>query len=94
MADGPDIPGWDVERVDDERWLARRRGGLSRYQLDYGCRLIVGASSFGELELAVVAENIKATMTAAAEELARGMLEAELQRRADDRTTPSGGVNA
>lgn len=84
MAGGlPELPEWDVSCDDDGRWLARRRGGLSRYQLEYGCRLLVGANSFGELELAVTAERIKATIVAAAEELARGMAEADLKRRAD-----------
>ena len=88
MADGqlPALPGWDVE-VDGGRWRARRKGALSALQVEYGCKLVVEANSFGELELHVCAENIKATMVAAAEDLARGMAEAELKRRADDEAT-------
>lgn len=82
--DGPAIPGWDVSQDDQGRWLARRRGGLSALHMQYGCRLLVGADSFGELELHVCAENIKATVVAAAEDLARRMAEADFKRQAAD----------
>jgi len=70
MTDGqlPALPGWDVEG-DGGRWRARRKGGLSALQVEYGCKLVVEADSFSELELTVNAQNILATMIGAAEQL-------------------------
>lgn len=83
MADGqlPALPGWDVE-VDGGRWRARRKGGLSALQVEYGCKLVVEADSFGELELKVTAQNILATMIQAAERLYERLAEADAVRRA------------
>lgn len=69
-----DIPGWSVARGDDgETWTAHRQGGLSAQQVHYGCRLVVGASSFGELAVNCTAEDMKASMVGLAERLAEQM---------------------
>jgi len=95
----PGIDGWTVRRHDTApTWTADRAGGLSDAQLEFGCALRVTASSFGELEVRCVAENVKAGIVQAAERLAERMIEAELQRRADDQTQrrngPGTGINA
>lgn len=72
----PDIPGWSVALGDDgSTWTASRRGGLSATQRDHGCRLVVGASSPGELLLACTAEDMKATVVVMVELLAERMAE-------------------
>lgn len=97
--DTPQLDGWRVTRHDTApTWTADRAGGLSDTQLEYGCRLRVTASTFGELEVLTVAENIKLGIVQAAERLAERMAEAELQRRADERacrtSRPGGGISA
>jgi hypothetical protein len=93
------IDGWTVQHHDTApAWSATRRGGLSNAQLEFGCALRVTATTFGELEVRCVAENVKHGIVAAAERLAERMVEAELQRRADGRTLrtngPGSGINA
>lgn len=84
QATEPQIDGWSVTRHDTApTWTADRRGGLSNAQLEYGCRLRVTASTFGELEVLTVAENIKLGIIAAAERLAARMVEADQRRRAE-----------
>jgi hypothetical protein len=83
VAEIPEIPGWSVARGESGTWLARRCGTLTPTQLEYGARLVVGANSFGELGVNCLAEDVKAGFIATAEELARGMAEAEFKRQAD-----------
>lgn len=95
----PALDGWTVRRHGTApTWTADRIGGLSDVELEYGCQMRVTASTLGELEVRCVAEDIKRGIVQAAERLAERMLEVELQRRADDRTTPltgqGGGINA
>jgi hypothetical protein len=90
--DTPQLDGWTVRRHDTApTWTADRRGGLTNAQLEFGCRLRVCASSFGELEILTVAENIKMGIVTAAERLAARMVEAELRRREDAQGEPVGG---
>ena len=95
----PALDGWRVTRHDTApTWTADRRGGLTDVELEYGCQLRVTAATFGELEVRCLAEDIKRGIVQAAERMAERMIEAELQRSADDRTTPmtgqGGGINA
>lgn len=91
----PGIDGWTVRRHDTApTWTADRAGGLTDVELEYGCALRVTASSFGELEVRCVAENVKRGIVQAAERMAERMVEAELQRRADDRTPGTNGPGA
>lgn len=95
----PTLDGWTVRRhTTAPIWTADRIGGLTDVEVEYGCAMRVTASTLGELEVRCVAENVKLGIVQAAERLAERMLEAELQRRADDRTTPvtgpGGGINA
>lgn len=80
----PHIDGWTVAQHDTApAWTANRAGGLSNAQLEYGCALRVTASSFGELEVRCVAENVKAGIVHAAERLAARMVEADRKRAAE-----------
>lgn len=82
--DTPQLDGWNVQHHDTSpTWTATRTGGLSDAQLEFGCQLRVTASSFGELEVRTVAENVKAGIVHAAERLAERMVEAELRRRSE-----------
>ena len=91
----PALDGWRVRRHDTApTWTADRRGGLTDVELEYGCALRVTASSFGELEVRCVAENVKRGIVQAAERMAERMVEAELQRRAADRTPGTNGPGA
>lgn len=97
--DTPQIDGWRVTHHSTApTWTADRRGGLSDAELEFGCSMRVTASTFGELQVLTVAEDIKVGIVQAAERLAERMVDAELQRRADGRTTPmsgpGGGINA
>jgi hypothetical protein len=83
---GYEIDGWSVARsADGLTWTAHRRGALSPAQLEYGCRLWVGAHSFGELRVACHAEDTKAGLVATAEKLARDLEAARLKRTEDAR---------
>lgn len=84
--DTPHIDGWNVQRHDTApTWTATRLGGLSNAQLEYGCAMRVTASTFGELEVRCVAENIKQGIVHAAERLAVRMVEADQKRAAEAR---------
>jgi hypothetical protein len=81
-----EIPGWHVAQGDDgKRWTAHRCGSLSPAQLDYGCRLWVGAHSLGELRVACLTEDVKAGLVATAEKLAHDIQAAQLKRTQDTR---------
>jgi hypothetical protein len=65
----PKLPGWTVQRHEDGTWTAKRRGSLTPVQREFGCALVVRASSLGELEVQAVAEGLKAAIVKAAEDL-------------------------
>lgn len=88
----PGIDGWTVRHHDTApTWTADRVGGLSDLEVEYGCAMRVTASTFGELEVRCIAEDVKRGIVQAAERLAERLVDAELQRRADDRTRRHNG---
>ena len=80
----PVVAGWDITR-DGRCWKAVRQGAINPIHLEYGCRPVITASSYGALELELCAEKIKTSMIDAAYRLLVRLAEADAERAAEPR---------
>jgi hypothetical protein len=61
---------FEVERPSAIEWRATALYEVTGFMADHGCRAIIRAETFGDLEVLCVAERVRVTNTRAAEGLA------------------------